>query len=441
MLKKIQQLSKKPFVRNVITLATGTAAAQAITLAFTPVITRLYGAEAFGVQGIFMSIAGALTMIAALTYPLAIILPKSDASARTLTRVSIYTGLAVTLFTTLVLWAYGSSILKIMNAEAIDSYIFLIPIFMLFSVFTDILNKWLIRKEAFNICAKISIYQAIALNAIKTSTAFIQPTAGALIAANTIGKLIQAGLLLLGFQKYRHKKNSHNNNGASENAPKLLVTARLYGDFPLLRAPQVLLSTAAQTLPIVMLAALFGPKSVAYYALANSVLAMPAGLIGDSVIQVFYPKANEAHQKGEILDKLIIKATLGMSIIGIVPFLIITIYGPSLFEIIFGAGWEKGGIYAQLLCAWIFLGFISRPAITAIPILHIQKSFLIFEVFSTLAKFIAIFLGNYFLKSEEATIAIFSAVGATSYLCLMIWVLITARNNKTQSRDIVKTNI
>lgn len=432
MLKHAQLLIEKPFVRNVITLATGTAAAQAITLAFTPIITRLYGAEAFGTQGIFMSMAGALSMIAALTYPLAIILPKTDENARTLTRVSIHTGLVVALITTLVLWLFGSAILRIMNAEPIEKYIFLIPTFMLLTVFTDILNKWLIRKRAFKVCAKSSVYQAAALNIIKTTTAFIQPTSSALIIANTVGKAIQVGLLFLGFKKCKDNRDEKENNNISEDKLTLLETAKFYGDFPLLRAPQVLLSTAAQTIPVIMLAALFGPTSVAYYALANSVLAMPVGLIADSVIQVFYPKANEAHHKGQPLQKLIFKTTIGMALVGFFPFLIIAIYGPSLFEFVFGAGWNNAGIYAQLLSAWVYLGFISRPAITAIAILNIQKSFLLFEIISTAAKFIVLLLGNYFLGTDTGTIAVFSAAGALSYVFLIIWVLIAA---KSQQRE------
>ena len=37
-------------------VATGTAGAQAISMAFAPLITRIYGPEAFGVLGTFMAL-------------------------------------------------------------------------------------------------------------------------------------------------------------------------------------------------------------------------------------------------------------------------------------------------------------------------------------------------------------------------------------------------
>ena len=51
MKQRILAFSKRPFVRNVVTVASGTAASQAIVMAFSPLITRIYGPEAFGLQG------------------------------------------------------------------------------------------------------------------------------------------------------------------------------------------------------------------------------------------------------------------------------------------------------------------------------------------------------------------------------------------------------
>lgn len=45
---RINYFSRSKFVRNVLAVATGVAAAQAISLAFMPFLTRLYGPEAFG---------------------------------------------------------------------------------------------------------------------------------------------------------------------------------------------------------------------------------------------------------------------------------------------------------------------------------------------------------------------------------------------------------
>ena len=49
-------LPRSEFVRNVLTLITGTTIAQAIPIAIGPILTRIYTPEEFGLYGIFIVI-------------------------------------------------------------------------------------------------------------------------------------------------------------------------------------------------------------------------------------------------------------------------------------------------------------------------------------------------------------------------------------------------
>jgi len=84
-----KRLLSSRFAKNVALVATGTAGAQAITMAFSPAITRLYGPEAFGLLGTFTATLAIVTPIAALTYPIAIVLPKKDDDARGIAKLSV----------------------------------------------------------------------------------------------------------------------------------------------------------------------------------------------------------------------------------------------------------------------------------------------------------------------------------------------------------------
>src|SRR5690625_4203888 len=92
-----KRLFNSRFARNVALVATGTAGAQAITMAFSPVITRLYGPEAFGLLGTFAATLAIVTPIAALTYPIAIVLPKKDDDARGIAKLSLLLALFISL--------------------------------------------------------------------------------------------------------------------------------------------------------------------------------------------------------------------------------------------------------------------------------------------------------------------------------------------------------
>ena len=65
-------------LRNVITLITGTAIAQAIPIAISPVLTRIYSPDDFGVFALYLSITSIIAIVATGRYELAITLPAKN---------------------------------------------------------------------------------------------------------------------------------------------------------------------------------------------------------------------------------------------------------------------------------------------------------------------------------------------------------------------------
>jgi len=420
--QQILQFIKRPFVRNVATVASGTAASQAIAMAFAPLITRLYGPEAYGALGVFMSLVGILGGVAAMTYPVAIVLPKSDADAAGLARVSIYTGVAPSVLTAIALFFFGTEILSLLKAEAISSFMYLIPAFMVIATVSMVVGQWLIRKKAFALTAKVTVSQSLVMNTVKAGMGFLYPTAAALIVTNTLGILLGAVLMLLGLRKT--PAASSQETDVVEPGSSAWALAKRHGDFPLLRAPQVLINSVSQSLPVMMLAALYGPAAAGFYAIAGAVLGIPVALIGGSVMQVFYPRINEAIHRKEDARALIIKATLGLALSGALPFAVVIMSGPMLFGFVFGSEWQVAGTYAQWLSVWLFFQYINRPAVSAIPALGLQRGLLVYELFSTGTKVLALYLGYTVFASDVAAVALFSISGVAAYGWLILWVIV-----------------
>jgi O-antigen/teichoic acid export membrane protein len=153
------------------------------------------------------------------------------------------------------------------------------------------------------------------------------------------------------------------------------------------------------------------------------VLGIPATLIGGSVMSVFYPRITAALHNGENARALILKATIGMAATGAIPFLLVMLTGPFLFQFVFGEAWRSAGVYAQWLSIWIFLQYINKPAVSAIPALGIQGGLLIYEVFSTGTKIIALWIGFALYQDAVIAVALFSLVGSAAYIWLILWVI------------------
>jgi O-antigen/teichoic acid export membrane protein len=433
--EQIRDFTRRPFVRNVTTVASGTAASQAVAMAFAPIITRLYGPEIFGLQGIFMSVVGLLVTVAAFNYPIAIVLPKLDADALGLARLSIMIAIVMALLVTLTLYVFGTDLLQLINAEAITDFIYLIPIAMLLSVLGSVLGQWLIRKKAFAFSAKYGVFTSLILNSSKAILGIFYPSAMVLIVTNTVGGFVGTGLTWL---HWRKQSANHESVPATAPSATLRQLAIRHRDFPLLRTPQTLINALSQSMPILLLAGYFGASASGQYAIAIVVLGMPSGLIGGSVMSVFYPRINEAIRNGENARNLIIKATIGMAATGAIPFLIVIATGPFLFEFVFGEQWKTAGIYAQWLAPWLFFQYVNKPAVSAIPALRLQGGLLAYEIFSTGTKVLALWLGFFIFKSDIAAIALFSIFGVIAYVWLILWVI--NRSGKEKSNEHTQTS-
>ena len=433
MLNRVSKLYKNKFVRNVAIVASGTAGAQAITMAFSPIITRLYGPEAFGLMGTFMAIVAVVTPIAALAYPIAIVLPKDDRDARGIAHLSFYLALGIACLVTLILLLGGDWLIKILKAQEISSFLLLIPLAMLFSAFLQIMGQWLIRKKQFGVTARVAVFQAIIINVAKTGIGLFNPVAAGLIILSVFGSAIQACMLAIGAKKVEEV----NPNGRTRySRAELWALAKKHYDFPLYRAPQISINAFSQSLPVLMLAAFFGPASAGFYALCKRLLGMPSQLIGKSVGDVFYPRIAEAARNGEKITLLILKATLALAAVGFVPFALIVAFGPWFFGFVFGNEWIQAGEYARWLALWMFFAFINRPSVVSIPVLRLQGLFLIYEIFSVFLRILVLTVGFYVFNDEILAILLFSLAGVFLNFSLIVITCCSDRLT-TQNKRIV----
>lgn len=425
----VRHLSQSKFARNVAIVASGTAGAQAITMIFTPVITRLYGPEAFGVLGTFTAILAVIAPMAALSYPIAIVLPKQDGDAIGLGKLSMGIALGTSLLAALILVLFKNPIVDTFQLQAVESFLFLIPVAMFFSAALAVMNQWVIRKKLFNIKARMAVLQALWINLAKSGIGLFAPVAVVLIALTTIGSALHALMLWSGVRKYRERQalppevaGQLDTESNTERATGKQLAWR-HRDFAYYRTPQTVLSAASQSMPVLMLASFFGPAVAGLYTLARLVLGVPSTLIGNSVAEVFYPRFVETLHEGKSGRKLIVKSCSALLGIGALPYLVVFALGPFLFGLVFGESWVEAGVFARWMAVWLLSVLVTRPIVASIPALGLQREFLLFEIVALALRFVSLAGTWYLTSSAVAVITAFSLVNVFIYLFLFVYVL------------------
>lgn len=419
------------FFRNVIVLMSGSIGAQLINIIAIPIITRMYGPEAYGLMGSFVAITAILIPISALTYPIGIVLPKKDSEARGITKVAIYTTIVISSIFLLILILFKDLITNLFNIQEISSLLYLIPFIIFSSGFLQIAEQWMIRKKMFSVSAKAVFFQAIVVNSSNIGFGIINPTSTILIIISSAKNTITTILMYV----FSLKKRLFHPQKYYKNHYDLKKIARKYRDFPLYRAPMTFLNDFSQSFPILMLASFFGPASVGFYSISRTVLSLPTQLIGKAVGDVFYPHINEAANKKKDIIHINLKVTGILAILGIIPFGTIIILGPSLFSMVFGEEWEVGGVYARWIAFWTYFSFINQPSVRLLSVLNAQRFHLLFTIFLLLVRVVSILLGYLVFNSDVIAIALFSiSSGIVSFFLIFITLYLSKKfmeNNHT----------
>ena len=424
----VGQLWRARLVRNIVTTISGSAGAQAINLALIPLIMRIYGPEAFGVVGTFQSLTIILIPWCALTYPMAIVLPQNERDARGLIRLSLWVAALICGITALLLYLWGAQVSGALGIDLLIPYLMLLPIVMFSSAVLEITQQWLYRNQRFSLTARAATLHALLYNATRSVAGLIQSTAPVLVVTSALYYVIHSGLLLIGIRLHREPGPAPSEaQSLSQPRKDLRQLAAEYRDFPLFRAPQVLINALSVHMPTLVLASAFGAIPAGFFALCLQVLAMPSNFIGRAVGSVYYPRITHAIHAREPVAGLLVRGVAGMSLAGMLPFAALVIAGPWLFNLAFGGQWQTAGEYARWLAISEFAGFIGGPCLVAIPALSLQKIFLVFEIVSTSLRIAAVLVGAFVFKDPLVVVMAFAAANVLINVSMIVIVLFEGR--------------
>jgi O-antigen/teichoic acid export membrane protein len=422
------RLIQIPFLRNVSIVAIGPMVSQTLSILLSPIITRLYDPEAFGALGVFLSVLSILVPISNLSYTYAIIMPKKDAEGLKILRFSVLFGFIVSLITFVIVMFFRQPIAQLLNFENFGIYLYFIPLTLFFSTSAIAYDQWIIRKKMFKASSAIIVAQSILSNGSLIGLGFLAPQYASLIGVNIFTRGFHALASFIVAKKIVHKTQQQMEASEPSQTQKTLNLLKDYQDFPFYRTPQILVSTLAYNLPIMLMTIFSGPATVGLYSLAHRVLKLPSIIISESVGKVFQQRVTEAAQQGGSLQPLILKTTLLLAVIGIIPLGLIILFGPFLFSFVFGSEWVQAGTFARWVAIWVLMTFSSVPVVMAIPLLKLQKQYLIYELISLVLGAVGLVIGFIVIKNVILAAALFSCISAILSAVWMIFVIIKSKN-------------
>jgi len=394
---------------DVLTLVTGTTIAQIITILASPIITRLYGPQTFGLLALFTSITSIIGVVACMRYELAIMLPESDVEAANVFGLSVIFVIIVSIVSIIPLILFQQPLIQSLKAPQLGPFLWLIPPTILISGIFLALNYWNTRTKHFHRLSIARVMSSCSSTGTQLGMGFLgYASGGALIGASVLGQIVAT--LALGIQIVRDHLSFFKQNITWIGMNNVL---KRYSNFPKYDIWTALLSTISWQIPIFLLSYFFSTTIVGYYSLGMMIIQLPMSFIGGAIAQVFYQRAAEAYHQ-EKLSFLVAEVFDELLKLSIFPMLLLTISGKDLFLVIFGSAWGEAGVYVQILSIWAIFWFISSPLSTIIAVKEKLKLSFNLTLLNFSTRLISLVIGG-LIGSIFLAIALFSLSGVLIY--------------------------
>lgn len=419
-------LPKNPFTRGVSILAGGTAFSQFLLAAAAPLLTRLYSPADFGLLAVYAGLLAILGVISSLRYELAIPLPEKDLEAFHLVSLCILIVSGMTVLVILVAIFFGEHVAVALGVPVLYKYFWLLPISLFLSGTYAVFNFWAIRTKQFSGIAGTKVWQSA--TTLLVQLILFKLGGMAMLIGTTVGQGVGIAILA--------KHLSADSEFEKLNWLKIKQTAKRYRKFPFYSSWAGLFNTAGMQLPPLMFASLFSAGAAGLYFLAHRVLTLPMSLIGNSVGNVFFANAVEAHREGQ-LGILVEQVHDKLAQIAMPPVLVVMLCGPELSALFFGENWRQAGDFAQWLSLPLYTAFITSPFSMVFTVIERQRTGLHLQIILLILRISGILLGA-LLGDLLTSVAFFSVGSATGYL---VYIMFIIHHSKANLKNIVKSFI
>ena len=228
----LQALLGSGFARDTGVLMAGTATAQVLIVAASPILTRLYQPEHLGMLGLVLSVSSVLGPLACWRYEQAIILPAEDKAAALILRLALLTTSVMVLVSVVVVVSTGPWLAVTFGRPAARDWLWVIPALLSLAGLYQALRLSLSRSRRYGSIALGRVARVGVSTGAQIGVGWlIAPGAAGLVGGYLLGMALET-LVLLGAAKQLIAAGL----GAGGGARELRLLALRYRKFPLFRA-------------------------------------------------------------------------------------------------------------------------------------------------------------------------------------------------------------
>jgi len=355
----------------VLTLLMGSSFAQALPIAISPILTRIYSIEDFGVFAAFLSISAILQTFINGKYELALVTSTNKFETIHIAALGLIIATVISLILTVIIFLFAGQISDLLDIKGIGNLLFFLPITIFLSGLWNIFNYLAISLQKYNHLKNVSIQKSIFLAISQLSLGFFKTGILGLLLAQTLSQI--SGNLHLKSKLGILKPKIFFKIFSTSKLKKVMIK---YINFPKYQVLSTFANQTSRELINISTVALYGLNALGLLGLTNRVLSAPLTIMTSIYYQVLLKEASDERKITGSASKSFKRTLQRLIYTGLPIFAIIFLTAEDSFALIFGESWREAGTYAKLMTPLLFIRFVSSPLAAVTQVFNKQKSML-----------------------------------------------------------------
>ena len=393
-------------IKNFLILVGGTAFAQMISIASTPLLTRLFSPQDFGILGSILAVSAIISVIGSMKYDMAIVLGENNKEASYIQFLSIIILCLLTIVLFLFTLITPSYLFEIIGLQF--NVFWLIPLFFFIS-FNSILSSRLNREEMYKQLSLSQIIKRLVIVFSLIIFGYIGFGPVGLIIGNILGVALSTLYLYIYNIDFLNFKNEYSNY------KYFTEIANKYRQFPIYTVPQTLLNTFIIQLPIIFLGSFYSVQVVGAYFLTVKIIQLPTNLLGQSVRRIFYKEASKNKDNIYSLRRIYNKITISLLAVTFIPTILLYLFSEPIFIYVFGDDWLLSGKFAKYMILWFSAVFVMSPTRILFIVLNKQSTLLVLDTVLGIMRLLVLLIA-YYGYTPLFIISLYSILSCTFYV-------------------------
>jgi len=417
-------------IRNFLKIFSGAVFVQILALALSPLYARLFTPEDFGLAAIYLSIFSIVSVLATAKYEQAIMLPRSDTDARSLFWLVQILAWGFSMIVLIVVAVFGGQIAAISGNARLEFWLWILPLGIVLYGITQSCIYYANRTKQFGVIAQSTIVQGVTLNGVRVISGFLRSPVNGLLIGHITAQIIATIHIA-----WRNRKLLAGIGNISLGS--VLAQAKAYAAYPKYNMILNFTNNLSGALPVLLFTRGFSAEAAGLFAFGYTFIFKPLTTFSQSLSQVCSQQIIEYHNQGKPILVPLQKLLKRQFWIGVIPFILLAILAPTIFNWLFPPAFHLAGVFIQVLTPWFFMVYLTSPLAFIPELLNGQKKAMKIDIMYLILRFFALAAGI-LLESILLSLVFFSAISTWVVGYNLYWYLHLAGKHDIGTTSIQK---